>query len=243
LKKRRRVPVPIFLGLCAVSFVVVNWCVQIACKPAELAGLLLPTTGKSPVQTWYAYGDLFERHATRVMTPELLAALAQVESSGDPAARTYWRWRWTLHPFQLFAPASSSVGLFQMTDGTFENCRKLCIHDGEVARAGKWYDPRACWFNGFYTRLIPSHAVEMTSACLEEQAQRLAVEGGRSGAPLAFKQDLAIVSHLCGPRAPVVDGLKRGKSVPEGRRCGDQDPRVYLRRVRELKRTFAELRG
>ena len=29
------------------------------------------------------------------MTPELLAALAQVEGSGNPVARTYWRWSWS----------------------------------------------------------------------------------------------------------------------------------------------------
>jgi len=37
------------------------------------------------------YGPLFRRHSTVVITPELLAALAQVEGAGNPVARTYWR--------------------------------------------------------------------------------------------------------------------------------------------------------
>ena len=48
---------------------------------------------KRPPETWRTYGPLFNEHATAVITPELLAAIAQVESSGNPMARTYWRWR------------------------------------------------------------------------------------------------------------------------------------------------------
>ena len=35
------------------------------------------------------------------ITPELLAALAQVEGAGNPVARTYWRWRLTWNPFEV----------------------------------------------------------------------------------------------------------------------------------------------
>jgi len=37
-----------------------------------------------------------------VITPELLAALAQVEGSGNPVARTYWRWRLSWNPFEVY---------------------------------------------------------------------------------------------------------------------------------------------
>ena len=32
-------------------------------------------------------------------SPQLLAALAQVEGAGNPVATTYWRWRLTWNPF------------------------------------------------------------------------------------------------------------------------------------------------
>src|SRR6267142_211412 len=54
-------------------------------------------------------------HVARKPT-ELLAALAQVESAGNPVARTYWRWRLSWNPLAIYQPASSAVGTYQMTD-------------------------------------------------------------------------------------------------------------------------------
>ena len=74
--------------------------------------------------------------------PELLAALAQVESSGNPVARTYWRWRFSWNPFELYGPASSTIGMFQITDGTFAEARPFCIRDiMSSSRSGPWHDP------------------------------------------------------------------------------------------------------
>lgn len=235
-------PPRLVLILCLLALVPLNWLVQIVRKPSELAGLVLPTSGKAPRETWRAYGDLFEEHSTQIMTPELLAALAQVESAGDPAARTYWKWRLTLNPLRVFSPASSAVGLYQITDGTYGRCRDVCVRGGEVARTGAWHDVRSCWFNGLYNRLWPSHAVEMTSACLHRQAEMLAREGGLKSPALSLKQDLAAVSHLCGPRSPVVDSMKRGRGFPPGARCGDHDPRAYLSDVKALRAVFAKHR-
>src|SRR6266511_4004546 len=60
-----------------------------------------------PAETWRPYGARFREHSTHAITPELLAALAQAESDGNPVARTYWRWRLTWHPFAIYEPASS----------------------------------------------------------------------------------------------------------------------------------------
>ena len=46
-----------------------------------------------------------------------------MESSGDPVALTYWRWRLSWNPFEVYRPASSAVGMFQLTDGTFAEGR------------------------------------------------------------------------------------------------------------------------
>lgn len=238
----RSLPLSLKLIIGLILFFGVNWIVQVIRKPSELAGLLLPTNEKSAAATWNAYGSIFEDNSTEIMAPELLAAIAQIESSGNPAARTYWRWNMTLHPFRIYTPASSAVGLFQVTDGTYGRCRDLCIRGGQVRSAGSWYDPASCWFNWSYNRLVPSHSVEMMSACLHRQAEKLVQEGGLRSPSLRLKQDVAVVSHLCGPRARAVDALKRGRSVPKGERCGDHDPAAYLSRVRALRGTFARLR-
>ena len=49
--------------------------------------------------------------------------IAQVEGAGNPVARTYWRWRLTWNPFAIYQPASSAVGMYQMTDAAFAEAR------------------------------------------------------------------------------------------------------------------------
>src|SRR4051812_47233969 len=100
------------------------------------------------------------------------AALAQVESSGNPVARTYWRWQLTAQPLSVYRPASSAVGMYQITDGTFAEARRYCIHNHVVVEDGRWNDLRSCWFNALYTRVVPGDAVEMTAALLDRTVAR-----------------------------------------------------------------------
>ncbi|HXF15532.1 MAG TPA: hypothetical protein VN496_00930, partial [Burkholderiales bacterium] len=81
---------------------------QVVRKPSELFFPVSDALYKTPPETWKAYGPLFRQHATEVMTPALLAALAQVEGSGNPVARTYWRWSLQRRPFEVYRPASSA---------------------------------------------------------------------------------------------------------------------------------------
>src|SRR5262245_54920485 len=65
-----------------------NLVYQVVRKPTEL---FYPVTGvlaKRPSETWEQYEAIFRQHATAVITPAFLAALAQVEGTGDPMART-----------------------------------------------------------------------------------------------------------------------------------------------------------
>ena len=122
--------------LVVTCWAALNVMVQVARKPSEV---FLPVSGslfKAPAQTWRQYGPLFAAHSTAVITPELLAALAQMEGSGNPVARTYWRWRLSWNPFDVYRPASSAVGMFQITDGTFAEARRYCIHDHVVVEDG-----------------------------------------------------------------------------------------------------------
>jgi hypothetical protein len=198
----------------------INWIVQVARKPTEL---FFPVSGvlhKTPAETWRSYAPIFREHSTAVMTPELLAALAQVEGAGNPVARTHWRWRLTHQPFEVYRPASSAVGMYQITDARFTDAKRLCIHDHVAVEN--------CWFNFVYMRTVPSHAVEMTSAFLDRAVERRKLKG----AALQQKQDLAALIHLC------------GESVRVGaRRCGEHDVQLYLAQVNAMKRLFARIAG
>jgi hypothetical protein len=217
-----------------------NWIYHVVRKPSELLFPVSDAFYKSPSETWRAYGALFRRHSTDVITPELLAALAQVEGSGNPVARTYWRWAASLDPFSVYRPASSAVGMYQITDGTFAEARRYCVRDHRVVEDGPWHDFDSCWFNWLYTRVIPSHAIELTAAYLDRQVARALQKHPVPGATLAAKQELAALIHLCGAGAGVAHA-RRGLRLAPGQRCGTHDVRAYLTKVARYRATFAQL--
>jgi hypothetical protein len=226
-----------WLVIGAIALVVVDGGYQLARKPSDIVTFVAPSSTKTPRATWSEYGALFRENATEVVRPELLAALVQVESSGDPMARTPWRLRWTWNPLRFYAPASSAVGILQITDGTFAEAQRYCIHDHAVARDGPWYDPRTCWFNGLYFRSIPSHAIEMTAARLHVVVSETLAQQRAAGAAPEQKLRLAAVIHLCGKERAAAFAHRRFRLLP-GERCGDQDVGQYVARVQQLAATF-----
>jgi hypothetical protein len=228
--------VVVLLSVWAVA----NWTYQAIRKPTELFFPVSGALAKAPAETWRSYGPLFNAHSTAVISPALLAALAQVEGAGNPLARTYWRWRLARNPFKVYQPASSAVGMYQMTDATFSEAKRYCIHDHVVVEVGAWLDPSACWFNVLYSRVVPSHAIEMTSALLDRHVAS-AIERHRVvGATPERQQDLAAVIHLCGPAAGD-SYVARGFRLAARHRCGDHDIGAYLARVQEMKRRFVRM--
>ncbi len=175
-----------------------NWVYQVIRKPIELFFPVSGALSKTPSETWRQYEPLFREHSTAVITPDLLAALAQVEGAGNPVARTYWQWHLTRNPFELYRPASSAVGTYQITDAMFREAKRYCIHNHAVVEDGPWHDVRSCWFNSLYTRVVPSHAVELTSALLDRRVATTLERQRIATATLQQKQDLAAVVHLCG---------------------------------------------
>jgi hypothetical protein len=218
----------------------VNWAYQVIRKPTELFFPVSGALSKRPAETWRQYAPLFREHSTPVMTPELLAALAQVEGAGNPVARTYWRWRLSWNPFELYRPASSAVGMYQITDPTFREARRYCIHHHVVVEDGPWHEWRSCWFNALYMRVIPSHAVEMTSAMLDRGVASTMARQRVTAATLPQKQDLAAIIHLCGA-GPGDAYARRGFRLTPGQKCGDHDVQGYLAGVNAMKRQFAQM--
>ena len=235
-------PLPVRLvagtAVILVLMFTLNWMYQVIRKPAEIFFPVSGTLHKTPSETWRQYGPVFREHSTAVMTPELLAALAQVEGSGNPVARTYWRWRLTWNPFEIYQPASSAVGMYQITNAAFQEAKRYCIHNHAVVEDGPWNDWGSCWFNSLYTRVIPSHAVELTAAFLDRSVARTLVRQRLTAATLQQKQDLAAVIHLCGAGTGGAYA-RRSFQLTAGARCGDHDVRTYLAKVNAMKRYFA----
>ena len=217
-----------------------NWLYQVSRKPSEL---FFPVSGalyKSPTETWHQYGPLFRKYSTTVISAEFLAAIAQVEGSGNPIVRTYWRFSWGSPLFEMYRPASSAVGMYQITDGTFAEARRYCIRDHAVVMDGPWDAWRSCWFNSLYARVIPSHAVELASAYLDRRVTAILERNRRLGASGIQKQNLAALVHLCGAGAGD-EYAHRDFRLIDGQRCGDHLASAYIGRVSEMAREFARL--
>jgi hypothetical protein len=224
----------------AVAALAVNGVYQVLRKPTELFFPVSGALNKMPEETWRRYAPVFREHSTDVTTAPFLAALAQVEASGNPIARTYWRWSWKPHFFELYRPASSAVGMYQITDGTFAEARHLCVHDHRVVREGPWNDWHACWMNALYSRVVPSNAVELVSAYLTANTNDLLTRYHRDRASELQRQQVATVIHLCGAGA-AAGFVRQGLHVAAGAHCGDQSVASYLSRVATMTRLFSRL--
>jgi hypothetical protein len=240
-RRARELPRPVLAlaAAAALALGTVGW--QVLHKPTELLAAVVPSAPKPPAVTWQEYRTLFEAHATAIVTAELLAALAQAESAGDPLASPAWRFRWSANPLDLYGPPSSAVGLLQMTDANFADARRLCIHGHEVAREGAWNDPGACWLNGLYARVVPAHAIEMTSAWLDASVREIVSAQRIRRITRDRERRLAAVVHLCG-RARAAEYARRGFWLVPGERCGEHDVARYVARVEMLARTFEAMR-
>jgi hypothetical protein len=247
VRRTLRAAPPVVQVLLGVLVAIALWAAangvyQVVRKPTEL---FFPVSGalyKTPRQTWREYEGHFRSRSTATITPEFLAALAQLEATGNPLARTYWRLQLVTDPFAIYRPASSAVGLYQLTDATFAEARRYCIRDHVVVEDGPWHDTRSCWFNGLYTRVLPSHAIELTAAYLDRRVAAILARHGPGRSTLAQKQDLGAVIHLCGAGAGDAYA-KRGLRLAAGQRCGDHDVGDYLVRLNAMKRVFARLAG
>jgi len=225
--------------VAGLFWLAINWVYQVVGKPTELFFPVSGALNKTPVETWRRYGPLFREYATPVMTPGLLAAIAQVESAGNPIVRTYWRWSWTTQPFEMYRPASSAVGLYQMTDGTFAEARRFCIRHHGVVEAGFSPGGRTCAGN-LYTRVLPGDAVELTAAYLDHNVATTLARLRLGAVALPSRQRLAALIHLCGAAAGD-DYARRGFRLLAGQRCGDHGVRAYLDQVMRMKGEFDRL--
>ena len=170
-------------------FSVTNFAYHVVRKPTEMFFPVSGALNKMPAETWRQYAPLFNDIPLRPLRPNF-AALDR--------ARTYWRWRLTWHPFEIYQPASSAVGMYQLTDAAFADARHYCIRHHTVIEEGAWNDWHSCWFNRFYSRVVPSHAIELTAVSLDRNVVEILARQPSAAASLQQTQDLAAIVHLCG---------------------------------------------
>ena len=73
------------IGALPLSTVGVSFAAGIpSYKPTEVFALIPGKSNKAAIETWRRYAPLFWEYSTASISPELLAALAQVESAGNP---------------------------------------------------------------------------------------------------------------------------------------------------------------
>jgi hypothetical protein len=221
------------VAILLAAFSLTNLVYHVVHKPTELFVFVGNGLDKEPAETWRQYGPLFRAYSTSTITPELLAALAQVESTGNPVARTYWRWQLSLNPLAVYRPASSAVGLYQMTDAAYAEAARYCVRRNAVVDAD-------CGFTRFYIRTIPSHAIELAAVYLDRNVAAVLARAGDVTASPQQKQDLAAFIHLCGA-GPAGAFARRGFQMMAGERCADHLVAAYLARVNAMKRQFLRL--
>lgn len=221
------------LAFAAVAANTLHWTIR---KPTELLAPVSNSLIKTPAQTWAAYSDLFRQFSTRLISAELLAALAQTESAGNWAARTYWRWDLTASDlFNIYRPASSSVGMYQMTEAAFTDAKRYCVRDHEVVTAATAGPD--CGFQDSLARAVPAQSVELTAVWLDRSVARILA--GQSATP-SQARDLAAIIHLCGG-GPAKTFARQGFRLTPGQRCGDHDPAAYLSQIQIMERQFRQL--
>jgi len=89
-------------------------------------------------------------------------------------------------------------------------------------------------------RVIPGHAIELTSAYLDRAVTDTLTRYELSHATRQQKQELAAVIHLCGAGTGDVYARRRFHLV-EGQRCGDHAVSLYVARVEAMRRVFSRL--
>jgi hypothetical protein len=195
-------------GATAILFAILtltNLIYHVIHKPTELLFFIGHRLDKEPPETWRQYGALF---------------------------RTYWRWRFSFNPFAIYQPASSAVGLFQMTDPAYAEIARFCIRAHVVTDVGCGLGP--------YIRALPSHAVELASIYLDRNVTAVLARAGGVAANPQQKQNLAAFIHLCGG-GPATTYARRHFQMKSGERCGDHLVAAYISKVNAMKRQFLRL--
>jgi hypothetical protein len=206
--------------------VAANFGYHIYRNPLHLLSFFSRPMNKTPRETWSSYADVFKSASTGRVSAPLLAAIAQVESHGNPLAAPEWRLQLSTDIMEIYAPASSAFGLMQITKGTFDLIMKTCGQSGE-----------RCPNSDLATRMKARDSVVLTAGFLQRSMEDLLSKSAVQKLSEEKLTKLASVIHLCG--AEVGKRLIRnGYNVNALPRCGSHWPSVYASQVADMRNLF-----
>ncbi len=236
-KVKRKLPFPktFFLLGVLISLFLFNIGWQLYRKPTELLRPAIGFFHKSPIETWRDYQDEFQKYSGKYFRPSFLAALAQIESNGNPLAQSYWDWRFSTNWRRIFAPASSAVGIYQITNSTFLDAKRFCKKSGKLFYDATHLKLKHCKENRYASRLSAEDSIRMVSSRMEYYLNKLL-----RGRKLSLQQSerVASVLHLCGVYK-AKRFVKAGLSYRAIGKCGSHNPRYYYKKIQKQQRKIA----
>ncbi len=206
-------------------FSAANLIYQVARKPTEMFFPASGTLNKMPLETWRQYAPLFREYSTAAITPELLAALAQVESAGK----------------HLLAVASD-LGSLRDLPASIEQCRHVPDDQPNLRRDQALLHPpsyrreRRLFMERTLSTGCAQPRVEPTPVYLDRNVTQIVAHRRPASTPQQ-KEELAAIIHLCGAGSARVFA-RRGFSLTAGERCGDHDVAAYLAQISVMKQEF-----
>lgn len=226
--------------MTALLLVGINVIVQVILKPMEILRLLSWSKPKGYQQTWNAYGGSFQSFATPEIPAELLAAITQAESGGDPLSGPAWSFQVTDKLSKIYSPASSSFGLLQMTEGTFDEAKNLCYVDGRVLPRTQIANYNFCWIHDFYLRAWPSHSIKLAALKLNYDLAEIQNEIKPKKLNQTQNSQAAAISHLCGVKR-AIQVARRGFRFNQEPACGSHSIPHYISRILSYERQFKQI--
>ena len=217
-----------------------NWIYQVVRKPSELLFPVSGTLFKTPAGDVAAVRTGISRIFDGSISPELLAALAQVEGSGNPIVRTYWRWSWRWRPSEVYRPASSAVECIRSPTAPLRR-RDTCastirvVREGPLERLAFLLVQLAVSAGGAQSCHRDDRGLSGRSGTENSRA----ASSGRA-ARLPRAEVLATLIHLCGAGAGEAFAARHFRPLP-AQHCGDHDVAAYLARVNSMESVFARL--
>ena len=208
-------------------------------KPAHLLTPITKYFYKVPSETWNSYQGIFTSYETETLDAPFLAALAQAESAGNPIATPYWEFNFQQDILSFFRPASSSLGIYQMTYDTFQDAKRFCFVDGKIVMDLNKKELKNCWSNDFKFRFSVTDSVHLTSARLSYYTESILTKY-RKKASIKQRQQTAAIIQLCGP-GKGEQFARSGFAVNQMGSCGSHSVAAYIKRVFKYKQTFVTM--
>ena len=214
-----------YLFFAGLLLFVANITYSLIDKPGQALSPISHLFKKFPTQTWQNYDRYFQDFATTEISASFLAALAQSESGGNPLATVYWRWQWTKDIHKIFHPASSALGMYQITVGTFQRMKNYCWQKGVVKK-------QDCFWNQFRTRFSSYDSIYLVSAYLNHWVKKYP--------RYRDKEKMAALIHLCGPQK-VKRHMRWHGNLNKITKCGTHSTRRYVNKIKRYQNTFHRL--